>query len=142
MSGKTWLQEFYPVPAAKCPADQALDHSIRKWGGLRPASLEKHGVKLVWQDWYDSGFFAVDLGSDQLAIAADSCALCARHTDDETMTVACDECEISIAATDRERDRYGVRTCSREFDRFCKKADPEPMIKLLMRTKRRLEKQK
>ncbi len=49
MSLATWKAEFYPFTAEKCAAEfpeEALDHSIRKWEGLSPENLKKHGVLL------------------------------------------------------------------------------------------------
>lgn len=44
MSIETWKAEFYPVPASEVAAEDALQHSLRKWIGLREENLSKHGV--------------------------------------------------------------------------------------------------
>lgn len=46
MSLETWKEEFYKIPAEECIKEQALDHSITKWEGLRPENLQKHGLFL------------------------------------------------------------------------------------------------
>lgn len=44
MSLETWKQEFYPVSAEEAVVDAiaAVNHSIKKWEGLRPNTLANH----------------------------------------------------------------------------------------------------
>lgn len=70
MSLETWKAEFYPIPADKVKKKDTLEHSLRKWEGLRKENLEKHemklsGARLTGQD-----------GLGYLLIASESCALC------------------------------------------------------------------
>lgn len=70
MSLETWKAEFYPIPADKVKKKDTLEHSLRKWEGLRKENLEKHGVKL-------SGPMLTGLdGLGYMLIASESCALC------------------------------------------------------------------
>lgn len=46
MSIQSWIDEFYPVTAEECLPDDALEHSIKKWEGLQPDALERHGLLL------------------------------------------------------------------------------------------------
>ena len=44
MSIATWKKEFYS-PISKCPKSKAAAHSLKKWIGLRPENLAKHGLE-------------------------------------------------------------------------------------------------
>lgn len=81
MSLETWKAEFYPVPASEVPVEQAAAHSLKKWEGLRPESLDKH--KLFVRQGYvvdeHEGWKKV------LRIDADSCALCVHHKHETTV---------------------------------------------------------
>lgn len=52
MSIKTWKEEFYPVkPRKSMTTKEAIEHSLRKWEGLRKSNLKKHGLEQVfWGD--------------------------------------------------------------------------------------------
>ncbi len=46
MSLESWKKEFYPTRAADVKTlDEALTHTERKWEGLRPENLERHGLR-------------------------------------------------------------------------------------------------
>lgn len=81
MSYETWRNEFYPIDAISCPKEEALDHSIQKWKGLRKENLERHGVYRVGKNVYESE------GIVQLRISNVSCALCVNHQ-------GCDGCPL------------------------------------------------
>jgi hypothetical protein len=74
MSLETWKREYYPVPAHEVPAGRpAVWHSLRKWGGMRPGNLAKHGCYI---DRHDD---VSDMGSISLVIGSESCALCEHY---------------------------------------------------------------
>lgn len=88
MSLKSWLEEFYPVPASEVSKEDALEHSIQKWNGLLPENLAKHQVAYRWeevQSWNENELFY------PLSISSTSCALC-QHWYDENK--GCPECPL------------------------------------------------
>ena len=88
MSLKTWLDEFYPIPAAKVSKEDALEHSIRKWKGLLPENLEKHQVVYQWEELQSQNEEEL---IQPLPISSSSCALCQHWYDDES---GCPECPL------------------------------------------------
>lgn len=126
MSLASWKREFYPVPASKVPADEALDHSIRKWRGLLPTALERHGCER-------SEFGeVVGPGRASLDIDTASCALCTHHYWDKF----CKNCPLAIA-------RGNVACCVRArgetvspYHAWADLGDPKPMLVQLRRAKR------
>lgn len=62
MSKDTWLKTFYPKPAAAVPADEAVEHSLRKWIGLRDVNKRAHRIPKI-----------------PIVVGADSCALCCHY---------------------------------------------------------------
>lgn len=76
MSLATWKAEFYPVEAKDVKPEDALDHSIRKWEGLRVQSLRKHGLKK------ENHGLATAMGDRSGCLflpASQNCALCAHY---------------------------------------------------------------
>lgn len=73
MSIKTWKEEFYPRSAASRMSNKAaIEHSIKKWEGLLPENLKKHGVVLDR---------CGDIHDDEVKfeISDLSCALCQKY---------------------------------------------------------------
>lgn len=91
MSMQTWMEEFYPVEAEKVPAAQAVAHSLRKWRGLRPDNMKRHGVFWGYKHTLN---YITDAGGYCLFIDAGSCALCWTHVN---LTGSCASCPLSIA---------------------------------------------
>ncbi|AWP23473.1 hypothetical protein C4901_09125 [Acidiferrobacter sp. SPIII_3] len=122
MSLKTWKQEFYPVPAnspeALATLRAAVEHSLRKWRGLRLKALLKHDVCL--SDKLTVGRRRVCGQDGRLAIDSGSCALC------WSADVSCDSCLLA---------RVSGFPCDAEGEgpwrAFYRDDDPEPMIALL-----------
>ncbi len=114
MSLKTWKEEFYPVEAdsleAQSSARAAIEHSLRKWRGLRPEALLKHKVRL--EGPYHKQIFD-DCADESQVISGSSCALCQRLCYD------CPLVKVSGLVCDDEGSAWGV---------YIHKADPEPMI--------------
>jgi hypothetical protein len=118
MSLETWKAEFYPVEASEVAVGlPAIEHSLRKWIGLRKENLVRHGLTNVR--------YCIGESDDKfLNINSNSCALCTHYIDQE-----CSECPL-----------VAVRgmTCDDDFDEvyapyqtFGEKGDPEPMIALI-----------
>lgn len=123
MSLKTWIKEFYPVPANTVPADQAAQHSLRKWIGARKENLERHGVF----KGYDKSIWA----EAEFEFNTDTCALCCHYYD----IFGCDPCCPLIIVRgvqcDETTDRDNEDDKNSPFHSFSIAADPEPMIELL-----------
>lgn len=126
MSLDSWKAEFYPVPAHKVPENQALHHSLRKWIGLRPENLQRHGLKIAFLSIYE-----IEREFIRLYINSRSCALCFHYYNHHK--VGSDEACIGCPL-------YAVRNCPCDEDSqglispygsWLAHKDPEPMIRLL-----------
>lgn len=94
MSLKTWLEEFYPISAKDAPKGQAAAHSLRKWQGLLPENLAKHGVDHVdttlgahlvgVPGWHTTR--AEEADRKPFAFSGNTCALCFQYQDDAADT--------------------------------------------------------
>lgn len=146
MSKKSWREKYYPVPAreASKTAFEALEHSLRKWEGLRPAALREHRVSFKSES--DSGH----PNGGPIEVNAQSCALCwfatpAGHAelDEETgepkNAPDCYRCplyRVRGAACDQMREDDdsdgGIDT---PWHKWTDNLDPEPMIALLKAAK-------
>jgi hypothetical protein len=130
MSLKTWCEEFYPVPACNVPESEELDHSIRKWEGLRPAARKRHGVSNnCYGDLYS--------GTNMFSIDVTTCALCVRHYN--LAAGLCPGCPLSDV---RGADCVSLAKGEREppYDAWYDRGDPRSMLKWLRRAKRMQEK--
>lgn len=138
MSAETWLKEFYPVEAHHVTWEEALDHSIRKWTGLRSKNMKRHRLKFSEMNYR----FLHDTEHDRifLSIDAGSCALCVHHDFDERYN--CRSCPLA-------KSRGGVPCDSRTFEEqtacrlspyseFVERGNPEPMIAALLEAKLRI----
>ena len=124
MSLKTWMAEFYPAPARDALKEQAVEHSLRKWIGLRKENLERHGI--VDAEPYSIGTMHID---------ASSCALCKHYwsLNDEH---ACVMCPLAIVrggvSCDCPTAEEGL---SGPLSVWRSRCDPEPMIAWLKKAK-------
>lgn len=116
LSKEAWLSLYYPTTAEQASATEreALEHSIRKWKGLR--DLEAKGLKLV----EEISLYTKE-GLHVLDIDGESCALCFRRQ------YGCLGCSVG--------------SCGLQYRQFNKYADPEPMIKLLEEALERVKKE-
>jgi hypothetical protein len=113
MSLETWKEEFYFVDASEVPVKQAVQHSLRKWIGLRQENLEKHDLSIEGKRIY---------GEDgRLFISESSCALCRYYIEDY-----CCQCPL-YAVLGRPCDA-GL---SAPYQQFVFDGNPEPMIRAL-----------
>lgn len=122
MSIETWKRQFYPVEAetaAKQGAKAATIHSIRKWEGLRPDVLEKHGVSA------DRSTLADDQGSPGFAINGETCALCVAFC---VPGAECVRCPLYKARDSTRCDKLMRYEARSPYGAWINYADPEPMI--------------
>lgn len=119
MTLSTWKTEFYPTEASECSKEDAIEHSLRKWRGLRKEALERHGAFIKYGDVRSDGEFFVIGGS--------SCALCESFFTER----ACKACPLAMSRggkpCDREMPNEAISPWHSWTDRF----DPEPMISAL-----------
>lgn len=74
MSLQTWKAKFYPTkPTKKMTKREAIEHSIRKWEGIRKSNLKKHGLE---QEIFE---IVEREGSYRFSIDVESCALCKKY---------------------------------------------------------------
>lgn len=109
MSEASWIKEFYPVPADKVPEENAIQHSLVKWYGLRKENISQHSVieAPIWPD-------------------GESCALCVNYAVEDSRDWHCGKCPLK---------EYLKRPCFRGknsvYEAYIERADPEPMIAAL-----------
>lgn len=126
MSLATWKKEFYPVeadsPEAQASARAAIEHSLRKWRGLRPEALLKHEVRLEGPHHKE----VVDAGraDERQGISSRSCALCVRFDDAGGNCDGCPIVKVSGMACDHAENIDEVTA----WEVYVHDADPEPMI--------------
>lgn len=129
MSIQTWKEEYYPVSAAEVAATgNAIDiteHSLRKWIGLLPDNLAKHGVRkgtVVRDLLYDGG-------PEPFTVTSDTCALCKQYSKVER-TIWCEECPLYRS--------LGNKPCDENYNSpylvWRSNGNPQPMIDALCAT--------
>ena len=119
MSLKSWRAEFYPEVAGSVPKERALQHSLRKWEGLRRENLEKHGGRL-------GGGNGVVFGNWTLQVNAATCSLCVHHLAAAASVPACESCPLF-----KVRGRSCDTGAGHPYGAFVWDGDPEPMIALI-----------
>jgi len=131
MSLETWKEEFYPVDADCFSVDnpdiELVEHSLRKWRGLRDKNIKKHNVvhNIVVGEVYDK---AEDEGYVQ--IGAESCALCTVYIDGVDNHDGHHESCCFCPLTDT-RELPCDRGRGAPWLIYTNTGDPEPMIKAL-----------
>jgi hypothetical protein len=132
MSLDTWKVEFYPTPACDCSAEDAIEHSLRKWRGLRGEALARHGLVRV-----DNGF-AEPGGGCWFYVSASSCALCEHFysEDEEGNEPRCAKCPLAIARGGFPCDDEQPGEADSPWVVWTADDDPEPMIAALEEAKK------
>lgn len=130
MSLKTWKEEFYPVDAESVSEEDALDHSLRKWIGLKPENLKKHGVFKVsgWRSIVDKND-----EYDSMLIDGVSCSLCKFYLGDEVDS-QCESCPLTAQRGGRACDEStepGSYFNDSPYANFTERDDPQAMIDLI-----------
>lgn len=139
MSLATWKEEFYPVPAdeAKGDALAAVDHSLKKWEGLRPDNLKKHQCRAAGTAISDGAVETVTEEDEYMALDCTSCALC-KYNDAHGGNY-CDNCPITMATGQPCDDGYGDREDEdglAPWDEWTSNTNPEAMIAVLETTRK------
>ena len=133
MSLATWKKQFYPISAraAVRAGQSAVAHSLKKWRGLRPVVLKRHGLT------FSSGVLK---GRDGiLYIDERSCACCLRYlARDQAQYDDCRACPL-CHVLGRPCDATTVDGNKSEYEAGCG-GDPEPMIQALTRAQRLAQK--
>ena len=121
MSVTSWKKEFYPVSAKKPRTKIArIKHSLRKWEGLMPAMLKKHGIREN---------FSAPILVDQT-----TCALCiAYYSSNEDCEGECDDCPLCQTLNHPCDEGSGKIP----WEAWCSYGDPRPMIRALRKTLKR-----
>jgi hypothetical protein len=109
MSVMTWLKEYYPVAASQVPEAEALEHTKRKWVGLRLRNLQRHG-----------------LSQPPIPVNSATCALCTHYLP-RAAGDPCTECPLYKV---RQGVRCDTATRTEEMSpyRAWKDNNAEPMI--------------
>jgi hypothetical protein len=133
MSLSSWKKEFYKGRIKKAARDplSAVEHSLRKWKGLRAKNIEAHKVKISYGDVVNP------ITDNSFSIDADSCALCQMcKYDDGYSRIDCSKCPI-VKVTGRVCD--GSAATPSPYGVWVKQNDPEPMIKVLKQVRKQLK---
>lgn len=124
MSLADWKDEFYPHDAEEATEEDAVEHSLRKWEGLRPENLKKHKVHTIGSDLEDDE-------DDYLDIDWSTCALCRVHSTSGDMCgededESCGRCPLQAVLEGPHA--YG---CKVPYQIWLESHDPLPMIEAL-----------
>lgn len=138
MSIESWKAEFYPVEASNVPSERAVEHSLRKWIGLRSENLAKHSVRKVTSIIHDSF-------GGHLTVSAMSCALCKYwytpinntplDEDENDYRFRCARCPLALSREGVPCDRRLSDERSSPWHTFTHSGNPEPMIAALLKAK-------
>ena len=132
MSLESWKRQFYP--RERVGAIGAIEHSIRKWEGLRPENLKAHKLSKMIGSHDITDELLMARGdeihwTDSFNIDSDTCALCIRHDDE------CRRCELAIARDGLDCFHSNEEETISPFHAWSQYADPEPMIFWLVKTR-------
>lgn len=128
MSLQTWKEEFYPIAAKAMEKLKAsddlslLNHSLKKWIGLRKENLEKHGIiySKSMNALYNSEDFIGTIGASSISINGSSCSLCQRYGN------SCHSCPLKESrGTSCDAD---IEETLSPWGEWIFNENPEPMI--------------
>ena len=117
MSLKTWIKEFYPIPACEVSEEDALRHSLRKWEGLLEKNLEKHRGEIPFE--YAAFILIDDEGIPTSFTSAGTCALCQHYG-----KYRCINCPLNEHSNNCNEENSAYRKCLNS-------KSAEPMVELL-----------
>lgn len=123
MSLESWKEEFYKTPAEGVKKGKALDHSLRKWEGLKKGNLRKHGVGLESGSVFDQDGGCLDIDGN-------TCALCFHYN--RSFRNGCEGCPLVIVRNGEGCDSGKDHPYGKFLD-----GDPLPMLRLLRKAKGR-----
>ena len=118
MSLESWKKEFYSVPASRVAKKDALAHSLRKWEGLLPAAMHRHGIERT-----GGGYCLREKRNvrKRVGLGGNTCALC------KLATPYCADCVLV---------QMVEMGCGRAYARWIDGGVPTPMIALLRKAVR------
>lgn len=118
-----WLAKFYPIPADRCPKEDALAHSILKWGGLLLENLPKNAAVPI-------------------DVTSSTCALCQYYNeysehDGNGAYFPCGKCPLYLSRDGVPCDqvRGGDDLDVSPYSAWSMFRNPKPMIKALAKAK-------
>lgn len=141
MTVESWKEEFYPIEADRCPKEEAIQHSLRKWSGLTENNLLKHEVKVDGARAIAGGAYVLPMnanglrGNHYVEIDSRSCSLCHHYNQGD-----CSACPITFYKQSEKMDTNQWEQCSTEYLHWRRVKDPHPMIELLKNTLAFMEK--
>ena len=132
MSLQTWKETFYEdimnMKEEKRLSDlSCAEHTLKKYQGLLPENLEKHGVGLFGRALREKNLSYVELlATGEFDFSSDTCSFCLKHYNFEYQITECGNCPIGriskpCGGNNKENTWYQVI--------FTK--DPNPMITLM-----------
>lgn len=135
MSLQTWRNEFYPITAHACvrrDKTKALDHSLRKWEGVRPKNLKRHGVVLR-----NSDLICKKTG-ELMRFSARNCSLCVAHLRTKKGVSSCNQCPLALSRAGIPCDKVDDNTGEwlSPFHWFTQEGTPIPMQRALVKAKK------
>jgi hypothetical protein len=147
MSIRTWKKEFYPIDADETTKAKAIEHSLKKWIGLRKANLEKH--RLQQGQFLGASYGTlVSASGPVFTVDSRSCSLCFHYLDKE-VSISGDDSDDTPCTTCPLYKANGKRSCVNPdggvyspYTAFVTGNDPEPMIALLEKALARQKKKK
>lgn len=139
MSAETWRAKYYPKPASAFVEEGnpefldmkgALEHSLRKWEGLREGNMEEECVDAV-----STGIYEDATGAVVVRVTMEYCALClvAEHINGECNATMCGHCPIHKALGMACDDLHSGDISP--WHTFLHSRDPEPMIDALIKAR-------
>lgn len=162
MSIQSWKEEYYPVEVRHLldegtPEEaEIIEHSLRKWHGLRRDALEKHGVAqdpsgglfLIAADWLavrelvlarrllsEAQRRVQETRETPFPITDSTCSLCQMYYDEESEMAYSDDLEERCSSCRNcPIVEMSGETCATAYAQWVKHGNPEPMIDLLERT--------
>ena len=140
MSIESWKAEFYPIPAEAVPEDQALNHSYRKWQGLLPENLARHGlIQVGTMLFVDEGItdeYQIQMQQNPVFyVDGISCALCFHHhsKSEKNDFVLCGNCPLRKVRGVPCDSTLGVGdNAISPYAAFTLRKDPRPMLDWLV----------
>jgi len=130
MSLQSWTEEFYPIPIDECKEEDALGHSLRKWVGFLRKNLKKHKVIIKEDPLGYVSIYQKDVNLYIPIIYKDTCALCKFYSKNNGQY--CPSCPIVTEVTGT--------SCNDIWQRMSLGHNPKPMIRLLRKVKKVIEK--
>jgi hypothetical protein len=143
MSLETWKREFYPIPASKAKRKDGelvlIEHSLRKWRGLRKKALRKHGLEMNFNVIREK-----EAVYHALRIDSTTCSLCKVYGGQGSVSEGpppCDDCPLSVLLGKRCDETNALDDAGSPYIKWIDLGDPEPMIKALERCRRNAKKE-